>query len=642
MLVKKELLTVPVLPAFKPKGKTSKECTAAAQIVDLPKSGRILAVDYYRKKDLISRFFCDKKNFTVFEPDTGMWGQKYPTPGSYGYYANVECSDQTNAIVNGFFPEMKQSWRLGISSVNEFIYGKYADKRDRHQQMLSDRMDQHFAMFPELPANLKSFCNEQVFKNNYIFFGKKTKKGIRNCRCSRCGHEFDTTAPLVSGERAKCHKCGSDAILRAAWIKADVEDKAKICICHKVDGFLLIRWTRANRTFIWPDFKESMRFEDCYYSLYLNFRNEPRIYSYRLCRLPYDNYEDWHLLSYNTTNSDSTYVYTENLNEVFGERYYNVNLKAGLDGNRVKVRFADLLTELKNDPKAEYLFKLGLPQLAQCAYAIRGNPDGQGVFQQQLGISKQYLPMLRDMGVNLYEFSAIQGSKDWVTPALLEKYRALKSDDFGAFDGLAQRLGFARTLNYLDKQRLIHPKAAVSRLAIEFRDYLSMSDDLHVDLSHKSVLFPADVREAHKTITGRFNQVKEEIKMQKAAKLDDSFHEKAVQLYSQYGLSEYTKGEYTVVLPQKRTDLIAEGQSLNHCVGGDRYYQNHMDGVFMIFFIRKAAEPAKPFVTMELDMRDGTIKQLYGFGDCTPQKEVRDFAHGFAKYTQRQKVRKTA
>lgn len=28
---------------------------------------------------------------------------------------------------------------------------------------------------------------------------------------------------------------------------------------------------------------------------------------------------------------DSSYVYTDNLDEVFGERYYNVNLKAGLE-----------------------------------------------------------------------------------------------------------------------------------------------------------------------------------------------------------------------------------------------------------------------------------------------------------------------
>ena len=66
MLVKKELLSVPTLPA--PKGKWQDKYIPTAQIVELPKSGRILAVDYYDKKELHARFFCDGKNYAVYSP----------------------------------------------------------------------------------------------------------------------------------------------------------------------------------------------------------------------------------------------------------------------------------------------------------------------------------------------------------------------------------------------------------------------------------------------------------------------------------------------------------------------------------------------------------------------------------------------
>ena len=42
------------------------------------------------------------------------------------------------------------------------------------------------------------------------------------------------------------------------------------------------------------------------------------------------------------------------------------------------------------------------------------------------------------------------------------------------------------------------------------------------------------------------------------------------------------------------------------------------------------------------DVLTWRIKQLYGFGDCSAPKEVRDFANAFSKYMHNKKARKTA
>ena len=114
-------------------------------------------------------------------------------------------------------------------------------------------------------------------------------------------------------------------------------------------------------------------------------------------------------------------------------------------------------------------------------------------------------------------------------------------------------------------------------------------------------------------------------------------------IYEALRLTAFERGGFCIVLPQKRSDLTTEGQSLNHCVGGQGYANNHMAGKRLIFFVRKIANREKPFFTMEVDMTDFRICQLYGFGDCSAPKEVRQFAEAFVKKLAPARVtRKTA
>ena len=87
--------------------------------------------------------------------------------------------------------------------------------------------------------------------------------------------------------------------------------------------------------------------------------------------------------------------------------------------------------------------------------------------------------------------------------------------------------------------------------------------------------------------------------------------------------------------PQTRDDFINEGISLNNCVGSAGYYDRHVLGRSMVFFIRRASQPEKPFFTTEIGMDAGRIKQLYGFSDCSAPKDVRVFTEGFVRAVMR-------
>lgn len=158
------------------------------------------------------------------------------------------------------------------------------------------------------------------------------------------------------------------------------------------------------------------------------------------------------------------------------------------------------------------------------------------------------------------------------------------------------------------------------------RDYIDMSKAMKIDLTRKSLRFPSNIREAHDTILERYNEVKIEVE-------NEVFREATEKLYA--GLPEYAKGVFCIVFPKLRSDLVVEGQSLKHCVGNDSYYKNHIEGSKMIFFVRKVEEPEKPFFTMELDMEEFRIKQLYGYCQCIPTMAVKKFADDFVSRLKR-------
>lgn len=645
MLVKKELISVPVLPVpVLPKKEGARQCDyiPAAQIVELPRSGKILAIDYYNKKSLFCRFFCDGNNSIVYSTEKKVWRSGYPLPGGL-YGADVAAVEATDAVCNSFFGS--GSWRSGISLVNAFVGEQASNKREITRHNLNELMKRHMDMFPTYPSNLREYCSEQIFLHDYIFFGKKEKNGTREARCGHCGAHITLDKGVTSGAEATCPRCRTKAVYRANWIKADVSNKADICIAYKVDEQLLLRWVHVQRFYCYPDFKPSLVFDDFAYSLYLTVSGQPKIYTYKWFKSPYAFCAEWHRLPLGSTCDSGSFIYTDNLDEVFGKNFYNVNLKAGLEGKHIRFQFVHLLDELKNNPKAEFLFKMGLPLLASSARNIAGDPGGQGVFQKQIGVSKQYLPMLRSMNVTATELSFIKKSGEWVSPELLQTYRSIQSrcgGNYFALTAVIAEVGASRALKYIVKQQQLHPKVAASKILVEYKDYLHMSKELRVDMSHKSVRFPVDIIEAHKTITARYNEVRLEIEKLKGEKLNAGFNKAVNEHYIRLGLTGFQKNGFRIVLPQLRTDLITEGQSLNHCVGSERYYKKCMMGTFMIFFIRKQENPEKTFFTMEMDTTNGRIIQLYGFGDCTAPKDVREFANAFSRFMQRKGVKQTA
>lgn len=97
---------------------------------------------------------------------------------------------------------------------------------------------------------------------------------------------------------------------------------------------------------------------------------------------------------------------------------------------------------------------------------------------------------------------------------------------------------------------------------------------------------------------------------EKAAKYAQGFAE----VLEDYRGLEWTDGDLCIRLPRVYAELVEEGTTLKHCVGG--YGEAHISRSDVIFFVRKYRRPERSYYTLDIRMK-GTPEevQLHGYGN---------------------------
>ena len=154
-------------------------------------------------------------------------------------------------------------------------------------------------------------------------------------------------------------------------------------------------------------------------------------------------------------------------------------------------------------------------------------------------------------------------------------------------------------------------------------DYLDAAVTLGYDLENPLVRMPKNLVAKHDEATGVVNAIlaaEQEKKDAAEAKKQKAEIAKRVPKY------EFSLGDYCIKVPMSAAEVIAEGKALEHCVGG--YADRHVKGVLSVLFLRLAAEPDKPLVTIE--MGGNTLRQIHGYKndigkDVKPMEEYAEF-----------------
>lgn len=159
-----------------------------------------------------------------------------------------------------------------------------------------------------------------------------------------------------------------------------------------------------------------------------------------------------------------------------------------------------------------------------------------------------------------------------------------------------------------------------------YKDYLEQAQKLEAFTTDSGFLFPRDFMAAHDRIADLYNTKLEAERLEKEKELMKKSAALTKRLRERYG---YEDEHYTIVLPRTMGDIIYEGKELRHCVGG--YARRHFEGATVIVFVRREEAVKTPYFTVEFDPTTRLIRQIHGFANCNPDKELQAFADAWQK-----------
>lgn len=151
-----------------------------------------------------------------------------------------------------------------------------------------------------------------------------------------------------------------------------------------------------------------------------------------------------------------------------------------------------------------------------------------------------------------------------------------------------------KTMRYLERQK---------QTATYLRDYHQMAREAGWDMDVERIRWPKDLRAAH----DQAMMVKE---FQKNEETQRGFE----RILERYGALEWSDGKICIRLPRVNSDLVLEGERLQHCVG--HYGKEHTEGK-IIFFVRHARRPERSWYTLNEDLTGDRPRriQLHGYGN---------------------------
>ena len=126
-----------------------------------------------------------------------------------------------------------------------------------------------------------------------------------------------------------------------------------------------------------------------------------------------------------------------------------------------------------------------------------------------------------------------------------------------------------------------------------------MANDCGAPLNEQKTAFPKNLRKAHDEMQEKRRLIIDRITAEKFAK-------RHLQLVA--AGFEYHHGGIYAVLPKDPAEIVTEGKTLHHCVGG--YVQRVADGVSNIVFIRH--KDGKSWFTLEIAPKSLDFVQCYG------------------------------
>ena len=139
-----------------------------------------------------------------------------------------------------------------------------------------------------------------------------------------------------------------------------------------------------------------------------------------------------------------------------------------------------------------------------------------------------------------------------------------------------------------------------------WRDTINMCEALGYDTRDEAVLFPKELELKHDEVAREQNLKLEREQAEKDAQLRKAQQEGLERRRKKYN---FELGGYFIRIAEDPEEIIREGKTLQHCVGG--YAERHMKGSTTILFLRRCETPGASLYTIE--MMGDRLVQIHGY-----------------------------
>lgn len=634
--------------------KTTKKHThmVAAQLID-----KYILFDFYSNKE--NKWVPDVRCVigpTEFENriySTGLWNkqrinyllgeQRYYT-GSTAYKKivdSIEVSEKTLEMAAGYF----ESNDLHVSTysrtlidkmeqVETHIHWEYQARAEkRHFKKIQDKMEE----IKELPKDFTKFLLEKAYKNNhYLYFSDE------KAFCSRCGREL-SAGEYKHNKEYRCPKCRRRVIAKnSRRMIAPKEERKEILIMQSHGEEIVLRYVK---TLLYEDgeHKERLEYTESVRTYHQNdIGNFTKRYVHYYNNLVGGDYWDDKMSPYHQVGYGAkSILYTNNwedlqtivnpewldLMKYWSEEGIGMPLKSFLQSGKIRVEIIEKLfraglkrmsTEVARGVQKFDIawYETELKKILKVSKPLLNWAQSQDVIGEKFAV-------LQDAFMNNYGLSdeeIIELASRKISPSLLKE--------------VSKGNKLMKTLHYL--QKASGYKDLDERLR-HYRDYMSMALQLEYDLNNDTVRYPKDIKTAHDKATTEINIAEMDKKISDAIHKYPGISLKKKTINKEFG---FRNKQYIIMAPVSAGDIIEEGKTLHHCVGGDNYLSKHNDGKTFILFMRKAEAPEERYYTIEIDPATLQIIQYFGAYDKKPDKEQVDkFLKKWKEYLMRKHYR---
>lgn len=505
-----------------------------------------------------------------------------------------------------------------IEQVEFHIYWEYkASAEERRYKRIQDKM----AELEPLPKDFKKFLADKAYKDDhYLYFSDE------KTFCSRCGRVMPAGS-YKHNQKLSCPKCRKKVTAKSYnRMIAKKEIRKEILMIHPHGDEIVLRYVK---TCLLQDGekKESLEFAE---SVRTYHQNDIGHYKGKYIHY-YDNmvggdyWNDKMNYGIQVAYGRKSVLYTNNwdeLTEIVNPEWLDLMRYWSDEG--ITMPLKDFL--MSGRARVQLIEKLYKAGLKRAATEMAKNDTRFSIEWQQndlrkiLGINKplfNYAQRIDAAGITLRVLQdACIDSYGLSNEEIIEltKTNILASE----LAEISKGRKLMKTLHYLQKS------SGYENLRDRFthyRDYIDLAKQLQYDLDNDTVRYPKDIEAAH-------NKAATEI----SAKEMDEKIKKALSEYPHIGVVKdklekdfgYKDKNYEIIAPENAGDIILEGRTLHHCVGGDFYLNKHNTGKTYILFLRKLKTPDIRYYTIEIDPYELKIVQYYGAYDKKPDKEEVD------------------